>query len=217
MKTQKIAIVGMGAVGTAACIRMVRTLVNQHPNRRYEIHTFEKKNRIGSGLAYATPKDFHLLNMRVDTMSLCRNDPDDFMRWLHQQQDYRSTEFFQTGYVPRRFFGKYLEARFKETKAHYQGRNVIMLHHQKEILDCRELPHGVEIKLEAQTTLFDYVLFCPGHIPSKRERSDLNNGQQDDTSLVVNYLQKGDAKLALQHCHDLLARDPQHIQRRNSP
>jgi len=43
-------------------------------------------------------------------------------------------------------------------------------------------------------------------------RSDLDNGQQLDTSLVVNCLQKGDAKLALQHCHDLLARDPQHIQ-----
>ena len=43
-------------------------------------------------------------------------------------------------------------------------------------------------------------------------RSDTDNGQQVDTSLVVNCLQKGDAKLALQHCHDLLARDTQHIQ-----
>ena len=42
--------------------------------------------------------------------------------------------------------------------------------------------------------------------------SDTDNGQQVDTSLVVNCLQKGDAKLALQHCHDLLARDTQHIQ-----
>ena len=44
------------------------------------------------------------------------------------------------------------------------------------------------------------------------DRSDLENGQQVDTSLVVNCLQKGNAKLALQYCHDLLARDPQHIQ-----
>ena len=43
-------------------------------------------------------------------------------------------------------------------------------------------------------------------------RSDLDSGQQVDTSVVVNCLQKGDAKLALKHCHDLLARDPQHIQ-----
>ena len=43
-------------------------------------------------------------------------------------------------------------------------------------------------------------------------RSDLDSGQQVDTSVVVNCLQKGDAKLALQHCHNLLARDPQHIQ-----
>ena len=43
-------------------------------------------------------------------------------------------------------------------------------------------------------------------------RSDLENGQQVDNSLIQKCLQKGDAKLALQHCHDLLARDPQHIQ-----
>ena len=44
------------------------------------------------------------------------------------------------------------------------------------------------------------------------KHSDIDHGQQVDTSVVLNCLQKGDAKLALQHCHDLLARDPQHIQ-----
>ena len=33
-----------------------------------------------------------------------------------------------------------------------------------------------------------------------------------DVSLVKDCLQKGDAKLALQYCHELLAEDPQHIQ-----
>ena len=42
--------------------------------------------------------------------------------------------------------------------------------------------------------------------------SNIEDGQQVDTSLVLNCLQKGDAKLALQYCHDLLAKDPQHIQ-----
>ena len=42
--------------------------------------------------------------------------------------------------------------------------------------------------------------------------SEIDNGQQVDTSLVLNCLQNGDAKLALQHCHDLLSEDPQHIQ-----
>ena len=44
------------------------------------------------------------------------------------------------------------------------------------------------------------------------KHSNIEDGQQVDTSLVLNCLQKGDAKLALQYCHDLLARDPQHIQ-----
>ena len=35
---------------------------------------------------------------------------------------------------------------------------------------------------------------------------------QIDVSSVKNCLQNGDAKLALQYCHELLARDPQHIQ-----
>ena len=44
------------------------------------------------------------------------------------------------------------------------------------------------------------------------KHSDMGHGQQVDTSLVLNCLQKGDAKLALQHCHGLLSKDPQHIQ-----
>ena len=44
------------------------------------------------------------------------------------------------------------------------------------------------------------------------KHSDMVRGQQVDTSLVLNCLRKGDAKLALQHCYDLLSEDPQHIQ-----
>ena len=36
--------------------------------------------------------------------------------------------------------------------------------------------------------------------------------RQIDVSSVKHCLQQGDAKLALQYCHELLARDPQHIQ-----
>ena len=35
---------------------------------------------------------------------------------------------------------------------------------------------------------------------------------QFDTSPIINCLQQGDAKLALQYCHELLANNPQHIQ-----
>ena len=35
---------------------------------------------------------------------------------------------------------------------------------------------------------------------------------QIDVSSVKHCLQKGDAKLALQYCHELLAENPQHIQ-----
>ena len=56
------------------------------------------------------------------------------------------------------------------------------------------------------------TIFEPGFLMDDIKHSDIDHGQQVDTSLVLNCLQKGDAKLALQHCHDLLARDPQHIQ-----
>ena len=38
------------------------------------------------------------------------------------------------------------------------------------------------------------------------------NAGQIDVSSVKHCLQQGDAKLALQYCHELLAHDPQHIQ-----
>ena len=39
-----------------------------------------------------------------------------------------------------------------------------------------------------------------------------NTAGQIDLSLVRNCLEKGDAKLALQYCYELLARDPQNVQ-----
>ena len=39
-----------------------------------------------------------------------------------------------------------------------------------------------------------------------------NTAGQLDVSSIKHCLQKGDAKLALQYCHELLANDPQHIQ-----
>ena len=44
-------------------------------------------------------------------------------------------------------------------------------------------------------------LFEPGFLMDDIKHSDMGHGQQVDTSSVLNCLQQGDAKLALQHCH----------------
>ena len=77
-KTVRIAILGMGAVGTTTCITLVRELLARKGAQPVEIHTFEKTSSIGAGLAYGTKHDFHVLNMRAWTMSLFREDPADF-------------------------------------------------------------------------------------------------------------------------------------------
>ena len=46
----------------------------------------------------------------------------------------------------------------------------------------------------------------------ERKHPHTETAGQIDVSSVKHCLQKGDAKLALQYCHDLLARDAQHIQ-----
>ena len=67
----------------------------------------------GPGLAYSTPLESHLINMRAETMSAVLGKPDDFVQWLRSHENQIHEEFPELSlgkseYLPRKIYGDYL-------------------------------------------------------------------------------------------------------------
>lgn len=95
----------MLAVRLAGC-GIASTLINRSPN-------------FGLGVAYATPFDGHLLNVRTNRMSAVEAGPDDFLDWLRE----RHPAFADPdGFAPRRLFGLYVQEQLAAAEAAHPGR-----------------------------------------------------------------------------------------------
>ena len=73
----------------------------------------------GPGVAYATPFDGHLLNVRAGRMSAVEDRPDDFIDWLSRHHPGHADA---AGFVPRRLFGHYVQDRLAAAEAAHPGR-----------------------------------------------------------------------------------------------
>ncbi|MFG2375671.1 FAD/NAD(P)-binding protein [Streptomyces sp. NPDC048504] len=160
----RFAVVGMGATGVGVFVALVRSLVAAGQAAGTELHIFETKERLGAGVAYSTPHDCHLLNMRAATMSVHADDPDHFVRWLAGRAEPGPADAGE--YVPRRLFAEYLQEFFDEalTEARRHGTKVVT--HKSVVSDCREDAHGVHLIAALDHFVFDRVFLCLGDLPS---------------------------------------------------
>lgn len=97
-----IAVVGAGASGVLAACR----LLGRAPAGT-SIRLVDGSVSTGRGAAYGTTDPSHLLNVAVARMSADPDDPDDFLRWVHRT---KSRHVAVTDFVPRMWFGEYLES-----------------------------------------------------------------------------------------------------------
>lgn len=81
------------------------TLINRSPD-------------FGRGVAYATPFDGHLLNVRTSRMSAVEARPDDFLDWLRERHPACADP---DGFAPRRLFGLYVRDRLAAAEAAHPG------------------------------------------------------------------------------------------------
>lgn len=164
----RIGIVGMGAVGTTAAIQLIGRKVSQAKKgglgRGLELHCFEEKNELGRGLAYSTPKDFHIMNMRTSTMSIDPLRPSDFREWLAERGAGGKTDL---EYVPRHLFGSYLNQRWREALDAAEKHGIRVKVHRETVTDCQETRTGVVLTSGGRKISLDSVVLCLGHLPRK--------------------------------------------------
>ena len=110
MTGRHIAIVGGGFSGAMLAARlaelgMASTVIDRGAD-------------VGLGVAYSTPFDGHLLNVRSNRMSAVEGRPDDFVQWLQAHQpDQAAPE----GFAPRRLYGLYVQDRLAGVEAAHPG------------------------------------------------------------------------------------------------
>ena len=102
----RLAIIGGGFTGAALAIYAAKASV-----RPLSIEMIEPAARLGYGAAYGASDQAHRINVPSDRMSLFREDPTHFTRWLFDHgrlPDRESTDELGRHYVPRSAFGDYV-------------------------------------------------------------------------------------------------------------
>lgn len=128
----RIAIVGGGLAGVGLLSSLVQAAASIKLSS-LKIEIFERAEEIGSGLPYAlSAPDTFLLNHEADYMGsvnlhLQHMDCTDFASWVRSNLEtlsplYPNTKLdTKSGYLPRSLYGRYLIARYEETKAFPRG------------------------------------------------------------------------------------------------
>jgi len=108
-----IAIIGGGAAGVLAAIQCLR-----QATMPLRIVLFEPGPRLAEGVAYATDRAEHLLNVPTGRMSALPDLPDDFLDWRCARPGHTEAArgALAHGYAPRREYAAYLRARLAQAR-----------------------------------------------------------------------------------------------------
>ncbi|MFQ0814056.1 hydroxyacylglutathione hydrolase [Brucella anthropi] len=97
-------IIGAGASGIIVAVQLLRRAPES------TVRLFERSQRLGAGIAYATENPGHLLNVRASNMSAFPDQPDHFLNWLRSSTVSAPGDQWEPhSFAPRKFYRAYLE------------------------------------------------------------------------------------------------------------
>lgn len=157
-----IAIIGGGAAGAA----VFGALLNK--DHAGTVHWITGTSTTGRGVAYATPHDHHLLNVRASGMGLYVDQSEDFVQHSARQR----AGIHGTDFLPRRWFGDFIQAQVQEriATASQQGRRFAC--HEQEATELHRCDDGYLIKLDDDRTLqADKIVLAVGALTPRPLRT----------------------------------------------
>ncbi len=109
--SKRVAIIGGGFSGAMLAARLAEAGVAST--------LIDRSGVFGLGVAYSTPFDGHLLNVRSNRMSAIDGQPDDFVDWLKRHHPDRADP---ESFAPRQWYGRYVQDRLAGVEAAHPGR-----------------------------------------------------------------------------------------------
>jgi len=150
-----IAIIGGGFSGSMLAVELLRRAVEN-----VSIVLIERAPVPGRGVAYGTPFEGHLLNVRAKNMSAYAAVPDHFVKWaqLHYSSSVKPDDF-----LPRPIYGQYISSQLCDAIGHSAGQFRWI---QEEAVALDRRGQCFEIRLASgQTLLADKIVLALGNFP----------------------------------------------------
>ncbi len=161
----KVAIIGGGIAG----YHLLNELLKHKNSKQHEIMVFDDTNHLGRGMAFQRDDSELLLNYPSNLISLKKNKPDDFYRWVKSNQSMEEIQEDEGDnrdaegniYFSRQLFGDYLEqAMNKLTKK----KRVTTVNHRVTAMTPRL--GGYELTAGDHSYEVDVVFLVPGQLPA---------------------------------------------------
>jgi len=157
---KRIAIIGGGFSGTALAANLLRRAPK---GADLEILLINRFGPIGTGVAYGTKFDGHVLNVPAEQMSAYPDEPDHFLRW-------GATRGVQPGdFVARKLYGEYLGETLRSAEASSAGATL-----EQRIDAVRSIrPEGSRATLDLQSSgavFADRVVLALGNYSPENPR-----------------------------------------------
>jgi uncharacterized NAD(P)/FAD-binding protein YdhS len=179
-----LAICGGGACGLAVLISVLEE--NRKAAFVRSIWIFEKRDKVGPGLAYSEGSEDAIINMRADIMGLYASDPLHFTRWRQAHHPLQAAG----QYPPRAVYGKYLCALFDSAVQDAKSQDVGLTIVHREVLSIQSHPEGFVVHDDIQRSFVinkavlalgnfpalsqPHLRHCPGYIHRPWPLSDLD-------------------------------------------
>ncbi|MFK2901782.1 FAD/NAD(P)-binding protein [Dyella jejuensis] len=157
-----IAIIGGGAAGAA----VFGALLQQDSTDT--VHWITGGSKAGRGIAYGTPDERHLLNVRASGMGLYVDHGEDFVQHsARHRADVRGTDF-----LPRRLFGEFIDAQVQERMASATQRGRCHALYAEEAVHITSRADGYRVQLAGHATLrADAVVLAVGTLSPRPLRT----------------------------------------------
>ncbi len=174
MKRFDLAVIGGGSVASALLFHLVeawqkRAEAGAQP-RRFEVAVFEPAERLGRGGAYADDLDSNLLNVTAGAMSIAGDDRGHFFRWLDAEgiRTFRGEPIASATYLPRCWFGRYLEECIEAARAMGERHGLLITHCPVAAVDLQPEPdQRLRISgADGQDVVADRAVLAIGNLPA---------------------------------------------------
>jgi uncharacterized NAD(P)/FAD-binding protein YdhS len=180
-----VVIVGGGFSGTLTAVNLLRQV-----STALEIILVEPRTTAGLGLAYSTPCDEHLLNVRASGMSAFADEPDHFLKFAKEAD----ATIDENTFVSRKIFGHYVNSILESSCAQTAGKNISFEHICTEVIDIEKKPleeaEKNQSREEFKITLANgkilkanVVVLALGNLSAKKPRWTANLSQNSENYL----------------------------------